>query len=408
MKTEYVEVRLSDIVAHFKKGIKSSAKKVQDFSKTVLESAGDTIVFRLPVEAKKRTTKAKIASGLLILSLAASISAQSNAPLFIKGDMAIKFNTHSEAIAPGVKDVYTLNLNVANSAIFHGKIEDTPQIIDGWVSKSVTQPRSLNYDIACDVVNPKNPMQTKNVGRMYGRVPISSDGTYNYDNGSLVVDILPMGNAGGFTSKFTGVAAGKPLVRPANWLDTLQNVPVSITRQINGKVSTIQLKKYDKMDFRQLVLGAGPVQIYQPVTVGGEMLYDYDKSCWFFNNVTIQYADGGIVKVDRLTGTIRWVESPQRKSNGEGEYQFDIRINEPPADQSAAFSGPADESAFFETDTKIPGLTGTMKYKDAIRGDTTMASAVTVDLTGNNINKQQLMVICKVVIFASVVPMNSD
>jgi hypothetical protein len=35
----------------------------------------------------------------------------------------------------GAKDVYTLRVNVANSALFQGTITDTPQVIDGWVTK---------------------------------------------------------------------------------------------------------------------------------------------------------------------------------------------------------------------------------------------------------------------------------
>jgi len=351
-------------------------------------------------------------TALLITAVmvAFTASAQTNAPLFIKGGMNIAYNSRQSATpVKGVQDVYTLNVNVANSALFHGTIADTPQIIDGWVSKSVSQKRSIKYDIACDVVNPKNPAQTKNVGRMYGSVPIASDGTYNYDSGNLTVDILPIGNAGGFSSKFSGIALGKPMGRPANWMDTLQRQTVNITRSVNGKTMTVALKKYDKMEFRQHVIGAGPVAIYQSVTVNGEMLYDYDKNCWFFNNVTVQYADAGVVKIDRLTGTIRWVESPQRKQNGEGEYQFDIRVNEPPASAESAFTTKAtDESAFFETDTTVPAVAGTFKYKDTMRGDTTMASTVTIDLTGANITKQQLMVVGKVVIFSCVVPMNAD
>jgi hypothetical protein len=57
----------------------------------------------------------------------------------------------------------------------------------------------------------------------------------------------------------------------------------------------------------------------------------------------------------------------------------------------------------------VPGLSGTMKYKDTMNanGDT-LASAVTIDLNGNNITKQEVMVLGKVIIFASVIPMNSD
>jgi hypothetical protein len=328
---------------------------------------------------------------------------------FIKGTMNITFNTHQNPPGTkGIQDVYDINVNVANSALFHGKMTDRPQIIDGWISKAIVQPRTLKYDVDCDVVNPKNPTQTKNIGRMYGIVPISTEGVYNYDASSLVVDILPIGNAGGFTSKFSGQAAGKPLVRPSNWTDTIRET-VNISRLVGGKPMTVSLKRYDKMDFRQVVLAEGPIQIYQPVTVNGQMLYDYDKNCWFFNNFTVQYADKGVVKIDRVTGTIRWVEDKNRSANGLGQYEFDIRVNEPAPDASQAFAAPTDESAFFSSDSTIPGLTGTMKYKDTMNSSgTTLASAVTIDLTGNNITKEQTMVLGKVIIFASVIPMNSD
>lgn len=349
-------------------------------------------------------------------------SAQTNSPLFIKGTMNINFNTHQNPPGTrGIQDVYNININVANSAVFHGKMTDRPQIIDGWITKKIVQARSLKYDIDCDVVNPKNVSQTKNIGHMYGMVPISSDGVYNYESGSLVIDILPMGNAGGFTSKFSGTAAGKPLIRPANWTDTIRET-VNISRLVNGKPMTVSLKRYDKMEFRNVVLAQGPVQIYQPVTVNGTMLYDYDKKCWFFNNFTVSYAEGQNIKLDRIAGTIRWVPDARRAENGIGEYDFDIRVNEPvPTDNSAVFAAPADESSFFASDSTIPGLIGTMKYKDSIDPSTvnasedptgddavTTVSAVTIDLKGDNINKQQLMVLNKVVIFASVIPMNSD
>jgi hypothetical protein len=343
----------------------------------------------------------KIALSFLAGILALTATAQTNVPYTIKGNMDIKYNSRSTP-GKGVKDVYTLTVNVANSALFQGTITDTPQIIDGWVSKKVTQPRSLYYDVNCDVVNPKNPAQTKNVGRLYGKVGIDSDGTYRYDAGTLTVDVLPMGNAGGFSSKFGGTAMGKPLTRPANWMETLKCSTINITRNVNGKTMTVALKKYDKMEFRNHVIGAGPVQIYQPVTVNGELLYDYDKSCWFFNNVTMQYAESGLVKIDRLSGTIRW----DKKTSA---YDFDVRVNEPPPKDNAAFDTKAsDESAFFETDTTVPALTGSMKYKDSTRGDVTLASLVTIDLTGNNITKQQAMALCKIIVFSSVVPMNSD
>lgn len=344
-----------------------------------------------------------------LLALAFTAAAQPKPPVAIKGTIDIKYNTRQSGPGVrGVKDVYTVNVNFSNSSLFHGTITDTPQIIDGWINKTVVQPRALDYDFALDVVNPHNPTQTRNVGRMYGTVPISSDGVYHYDTGSLQVDVLPMGNAGGFTSKFDGTAAGKPLTRPSNWQDMLRET-VNITRQINGRNMRVVLNKYDKMDFRNHIIAAGPVQIYQPVTVNGQMLYAYDpKNCWFFNNFTVQYAEGGVVKIDRIAGTIRWIEDADRATTGKGHYEFDIRVNEPPPSDSAAFSAPSDESAFFETDSSIPGITGTMQYLDTLRGDTTMASHVDIALTGNNITKMQAMVLTKVILFSCIVPMNSD
>ena len=343
----------------------------------------------------------------LVAALALPSFAQTptNEVTFVKGNIDIKYNSRAANVpTKGVKDQYTVNVNVCNLALFKGTITDQPQIIEGMFSKSVTQPRVVAYDLNLDVVNPKNPAQTKNVGRLFGNVPIASDGTYKYDNGTLTVDVLPIGQAPGFSSKFTGTALGKPMNRPANWLDTFKGNAVSITRSVGGKTTTVVLKKYDRMQFQNVVLGAGPVQNYPQVTVNGEMLYDYDKNCWFFNNISLIYGRNR----DTLTGTIRWVESPQRKTNGEGEYQFDVRVNEPPPSESAAFAAPSDESALFETDTNVPALVGTMKYKDSLRGDTTLASIVTIDLTGNNLTKQQVMALAKVIIFASVVPMNSD
>jgi hypothetical protein len=343
------------------------------------------------------------------LLFALSVSAQTNSALFIKGDLNIKYNTRQNPPGTkGIQDTYDININVGNSALFRGKMTDHPQIIEGMFTKSIVQARSLKYDIACDVVNPKNVAQTRNIGRMYGFVPITSEGVYDYDKGNLVVDILPMGNAGGFTSKFTGQAAGKPLVRPANWADQLRET-VNINRLVNGKPMSVSLKRYDKMDFRQVVLAQGPIQIYQPVTVNGQMLYDYDKECWFFNNFTVQYADAGVVKIDRVTGTIRYVKDKDYAVNKLSQYEFDVRVNEPIADGGGAFSAPTDESAFFSSDASVPGLTGTMKYKDTVNAaGTTLASAVAIDLNGNNITKQQVMVLGKVIIFASVIPMNAD
>jgi hypothetical protein len=364
---------------------------------------------------------------LTIFTFVLTVNAQSNTPpnSFIQGTMDINFVTKQVAAnTKGVQDEYTINLNLGNSILFHGKMTDRPQIIDGWISKAVVQPRSLKYNVSCDIMNPKNTAQIKHdISELKGFVNINSAGEYDY-NGGLGFSVLD--RMAGSDSKFSGVAAGHPLTRPSNWLDTLQRETVNITRSVNGKVQTVSLNKYDKMEFRSLVLAAGPTATYQDATVNGEMLYDYDKNTWFFNNMNVSYpiiaSDGqSMIKSDRITGTIRWLPDAKRAENGLGYYDFDVRVNEPVvSDFSAA---PAtDDAAFFAADnTSSPGLTGTMKYKDTFDPSTVNAakdptadnasvtrSAVTINLNSTSITKQQLMILNKIIIFVSVIPMNSN
>jgi len=85
-------------------------------------------------------------------------------------------------------------------------------------------------------------------------------------------------------------------------------------------------------------------------------------------------------------------------------------VNEPEvkSTEADAFAPAGDESAFFEADPKLAALIGTMKYKDTMSGDTVTQSAVTVDLTGNQLTKQQVMNLCKLILITCVVPMNSE
>jgi hypothetical protein len=365
---------------------------------------------------------------LLIIFVAAgfNVPAQSTAPaVFIKGSMNIKFNTQIKPAIVNAKDVYTLNVNVCNSAAFYGTIVDTPLVMSGWINPTVSRQRSLYYDINCDVISPKTGrVLAEDVSRLYGTVPIGVSGIYDYNSGSLEFSVLD--RRAGSDSKFSGFAAGKPLNRPSNWLDKVQLQTVYITRIIKGKTQQVVLSKYDKMEYQNLVLAAGPLPIYQTATATGELYYDYDKFEWFIKNVTVDYAigttNGDVLKHDRLTGTIRWVPDAHRATTGTGEYQFDVRVNEPiPTDDFVSSAPASDESAFTETDDSVPSLTGTMQYKDTLdqstvdavndpKGNnaTTLASVVTIDLAGNNISKQQAMILFKMLIIQAVVPMNSD
>lgn len=338
---------------------------------------------------------------IIALLVASPVAAQSNRPVTVKGTLAIQYNSRSAAGRP---DVYTMDLNYSDSAVFRGSITNTPIIVGTF---GVTQPASLNYRLECDVVNPANPTQRRNIGRLYGDVPISQDGVYDFTAGRLKVAIEQMGRAQGFESAYGGTAAGKPIYKPRGFLETLKKETQNLTKSLNGKTVSIAVKNYDQMAFNGHKIASGPVQVYGEATVNGRMLYDYDRFAWHFQDVSINYAMDGTLKVDRVSGSIRWIERPKSGASREGEYQFDVRVNEP-SGEAWAGAGAVSESSFFETDDSIASLTGTMKYRDSLTGNKVMASSVVIDLTGNKLSRQQGMNLTKLILISAIVPMNAE
>lgn len=61
-----------------------------------------------------------------------------------------------------------MNIVVSNSAQFRGTIMYRPYIKNTFSNQEGVE--TFNLDL--DVVNPNNPTQTRNIGKMTGRVPI--------------------------------------------------------------------------------------------------------------------------------------------------------------------------------------------------------------------------------------------
>lgn len=337
----------------------------------------------------------KTAAKAVVVALAmVSVHAQTNLPTFIKGTMDIRFDTRTQKDKVGVVDKYNLNVNVANSVVFTGGISYTPLILNSL--NFVSQSASLDHDVNCDVVNPNNPAQRKSVGRIFGRVPIAQDGVYHYKDGTLGI------SSGDRSSKFEGSAKGRPLIKKTGFFERAKNAAsIEIKRMVNGNSVALAIKNYDKLSFDRLAMAAGPVGIYPEAIVTGEMTYDYDRLIWFFENVQISYGIGGRGAADRLTGNIRYEKT-------KNEYVFDVRVNEPPVSEASAFSAASDESSFFATDSSIPSLIGTMKYRDTAVAGTVTASQVSLDLQGVQLSKVQTMNLFKLIILVSIVPFNAE
>ncbi len=364
--------------------------------------------------------KSKILSVLLLGLAALSAAAQTAAPAastpetFIAGDLNINYATRSNK-STGVVDTYKFDVNVSNSSKFYGTVTQLPFLKGTMGSNYGQQNGHLTYDLKCDVLNPKNPSQALNVGTIAGVVPVSDKNVYSFDTGNLTTRVFARGTAKGFDSQTKGLALGKPPAPSASMLDTMKKSALTFTKQVGNQTQKIVVTKYDIMEFRNHVLAAGPVQIYGEVTVNGQMVYGYDRNSWYFNHLLVTYwvteANGSSHQVqDTISGDIRWVEDAGRKTNGVGEYQFDLRVNEPPPAENAVFVAPTDESAFFTNDVAAVGLSGVMKYKDTMvpNSDSPSASSVRIDLHGNKLTKQQCMVLAKMLLFTALVPFNAE
>lgn len=342
---------------------------------------------------------------VLIAIATLAVSAETNKPPAVHGNMEIRFNSR---VQPGASDIYALNVNMADSVVFRGNLTNVPIIVEGTFSATIKRPSSLSYAVDLDVVNPNNPAQTRNIGKLYGAAPILMNGTYDFNASSVRVHVYATGRAPEYNSKYGGLAIGKPLYKPKNWFEDAKRDVMKVTGQNHGKSTALAVTNYDFMTFQSHRIAGGPVGIYPEATVDGKMIYDRDRVAWYFNNVTITYPADGVQKIDRLSGSVRWLEQPRKGSSRDGEYQFDIRVNEPQATEASAFTAGSDENAFFETDSSIPALIGTWKYHDSFTGEKVAASAITIELSSNKLGKQQVMNLTKLLLFTATIPFNSE
>lgn len=347
----------------------------------------------------------------------------------ITGDINIVYNTRVQteddgSVKPGVADVYTLSVHATNTVLFQGTIEHVPTIFSNVLGR-VTQSSNLKYALDLILRNPNNLEQKMVIGKMVGVVPIDKNGVYRYTDGNLRIAVNSAGKAAGFESKFQGLAAGKPPKNNSS-LGSVKKKAFSLTRMVKGKEAKISVTDYDEMVFNDFVMAAGPVKAFPETRVNGKVVYDYERGVWYFIDVVLTYigADGKTVS-DKLSGNIKWTEDPNRSSNGLGEYQFDVRVNEPQqtTGESATFQSADNESDFFTSDPTLPCLTGTMKYKDTIRSNPNAgpsasdeekfivaSSAVSIILTPNNLgdDKTRIVNLFKLLGISMVVPMNAE
>ncbi len=318
----------------------------------------------------------------------------------ITGTMEIDFPTRYKVDSngqpeKGVKDQYKLQLSVAKTQEYSGVIYRVPRLTTeaGIVQgERETQGNQLEYSVDLTVINPNDPTQKKAVGKWVGVVPIDGNGVYDLTGTTQSphrVQIDAIGRAPAFTERYSGRLVGKPRERKAS-------KGIQFVRKIAGKEVRFQVTNSDPMRFENVTLAAGPAQIYPRTTVHGSLDYDYDTGNWLTSGLKFRYSFDGKDVEDVVSGTIKWVEDPNRDSNGKGRYEFNLRFNEatanPASSEADAFAGLSDEEAFFAVDNSIPALTGTVDYVDTIDGDGRVTqSKVTYNLNANKLTKQQIV-----------------
>ena len=321
----------------------------------------------------------------------------------ITGTMNIEFKTRTNrdtsgelaegSATKGVQDQYNFTLNVAKTTEFAGKIVRQPNLFSKTIRKLV-QGAALGFDINIALFNPKDLKQKKTIGKWVGNVPIdTSTGAYDLAGGTkedrpLRFAIDTAGKATGFQENFGGRLMGKG--------QKAENVAEYHYKRLIGKKEvTKTATRVDPMRFDSIELAKGPVDIYPRTRVSGRLDYDYETGNWYTDGITFRYSLNGKDYEDKVTGSIKWVEDANRKSNGKGQYEFNLRFNEeknkPAQGESAAFGNMSDEDAFFAVDDSIPCLTGVIEYVDSMSGEDVTASKITYNLDANKLTKQQVM-----------------
>ncbi|MCC6679111.1 MAG: hypothetical protein IT436_18455 [Phycisphaerales bacterium] len=326
----------------------------------------------------------------------------------IAGSMNIDFKTRTQLdtsgdLKPGsaalnVQDVYSFTFAVADTVEYAGKVTRQPNLYSKLIAKK-KQEAQLGFDINLSVLNPKDLKQKVAVGKWVGTVPIdTASGAYDLAGGAakqspLRIAIDTRGKVTGFTDAFSGRLVGK-----AEKKDSL--AAYTFKRVVGNRTVSVVVKKSDPMRFDNIKLAKGPVDSYPASYVSGRLDYDYETGNWYTDGIRIKYSLDGKDYEDLVTGSIKWIEDPDRKTNGKGRYEFNLRWNEEKhksgSTEAAAFDKMAEEDAFFAVDDSVPCLTGTIDYVDTYAsggGDEPVpaSSKVTYKLNANKLTKQQIM-----------------
>ncbi len=324
----------------------------------------------------------------------------------LEGTMSIEFSSRGfteeemREKPERIYDRYSLNLFIPgatksdpNVLRVKGEVFRYAQVLSKYLGSEV-QPLSLDYNLtfAAPVAD-----KERSVGTWKGKITRTPAGLYQLGRADSLqaqaVKDLPLSRGG----TFSGGIQGKNPDADTSVAGTLREY----ARMLRGRKVSYTAKRVDPLEFKSTTIPAGPFEEYPAVAVHGNLDYDYDTGNWLTNGLTFRYRLNGKDISDKITGSIRWLEDPNRSENGKGQYEFNLRFNEEHFNgrggEEEYFENASDEEQFFVVDSRVPTISGVIKYKDTFstpaegEDPTVMASSIYYQLVGEGVRVDQMV-----------------
>lgn len=288
---------------------------------------------------------------------------------FIKGTIAVSWDTRLPQNRDGdypkidVTDNFVYDVTVGTT-FYKGVVKCRPYIFSKHLGR-VLQVGDCKYDVNVGVINPANPTQTKTVGKVVGNYAIDQHGQVNLAETPVRMEVQTIGQAKGFTSKYSGMFSGKP-PKAETTISKLRDEAVkksaTVTRMMGEKSVTVTLGNVDPLTFQNTVLPSGPSGNYPETTVNGQLIYSYETDNWF-PQLTVTQGD----TKDVLGGGIKWVV----ENKAVARYELNVIVNEGKGgstSEAAAFVDSKGEDAFFAADPSLSLINGTIGFRSSVGG----------------------------------------
>jgi serine/threonine protein kinase len=303
----------------------------------------------------------------------------------ITGTVTIDFKTRSEPSNPEAVDTYQVDLTVrvkADAAInYSGTILRRP------VSRTAHEGQAFGYLFrlnvsACQFNRDGVPQTdlTRPLGTISGNAFLSQRGLYHFDH-------LTWTPAVGPAESFQGDVQGRQRAQRAEARRELQFA-------WEGNAERFVVENPDPLEFLGLRIPGD--RGLSPVTLRGDLTFNYATGSYLTDNLAFEYADG---RSDHVQGTIIWKTGPECATDGKGQYLFNLVFNgrdaKNPRLRARLFPGEGD---LLNVSRSQSSLTGVIAYDDQgtrreVHGEsvfTPTKSTATFNLHANRLTRQQL------------------